>query len=342
MVLQPDETNPRVPMNKKRITSRELAKLAGVSSATISRAFSPDSRIGSATRDRILSVAREHGYQPNAIARSLNNQRSRLVALVVNAIGNPCEAEDLQLLVHRLQDRQLLPILLCCADHEDRLQLIRLASTYQVDHVVVFSDTVSMQDAVDIFHTTRPIIVSSEPLDNADVSHIRIDGSEAADQLIDKIVRDGRRRFGYISGTATSWIDKKRRAWFADALEKRDLAFVAEASGDYSYDAGFKEAVLLLHRAKVDAIICGNDVMAIGAADAARKVLGRRVPEDLAVVGQDGIAMAAWESHDLTTLSQDHVAFVDAIVALIERHEKDADASHSILLECTARWGSTA
>jgi DNA-binding LacI/PurR family transcriptional regulator len=329
-------------MNKKRITSKELAKLAGVSSATISRAFSPDSRIGNATRDRILSVAREHGYQPNAIARSLNNQRSRLVALVVNAIGNPCEAEELQLLVHRLQARQLLPILLCCAGHEDRLQLMRLASTYQVDHVVVFSDTVSMQDAVDIFHTTRPIIVSSEPLPNADVSHIRVDGSEAADQIIDKVVKDGRRRFAYLSGTATSWIDKQRKGWFADALEQRGLAFVAEALGDYSYDSGFKEAVLLLHRAKVDAIVCGNDVMAIGAADAARKVLGRRVPEDLAIIGQDGIAMAVWESHDLTTLRQDHVAFVDSVVELIERHEKDDDASHSILLKCTPRWGSTA
>lgn len=329
-------------MNKKRITSKELAKLAGVSSATISRAFSPDSRIGNATRERILAVAREHGYQPNAIARSLNNQRSRLVALVVNAIGNPCEAEELQLLVHRLQALQLLPIILGCADHEDRLQLMRLASTYQVDHVVVFSDMVSMQDAVEIFHSTRPIIVSCEPLPNVDVSQIRVDGSEAADQIIDKAVRDGRKNFAYLSGRATSWIDKQRRGWFADALGKRGLKFKAEALGDYSYDSGFKEAVLLLHRNDVDAIVCGNDVMAFGAVDAARKILGRRVPEDLAIIGQDGIAMSAWESHNLTTLSLDHVALIESVVELIERHEKDGDASHTITLTCQPRWGATA
>ena len=329
-------------MSKKRITSKELAKLAGVSSATISRAFSPDSRIGAATRDRILAVAREHGYQPNAIARSLNNQRSRLVALVVNAIGNPCEAEELQLLVHRLQARQLVPIILCCADHEDRLQLMRLASTYQVDHVVVFSDMVSMQDAIDIFHATRPIIVSCEPLLNGEVSHIRIDGSAAAATIIDKVVGDGRKRFAYLSGRSSSWIDKQRRSWFSDALAKHGLAFEAQALGDYSYDSGFKEAVLLLHRAKVDAIVCGNDVMAIGAADAARSVIGRRVPEDLAIIGQDGIAMAEWESHNLTTLRLDHVAFIDAVVDLIERHERDTDAAHSITLNGTPRWGNTA
>ncbi|MFC5756042.1 MULTISPECIES: LacI family DNA-binding transcriptional regulator [unclassified Rhizobium] len=328
--------------NRRRITSKELAKLAGVSSATISRAFSPDSRIGSATRDRILAVAREYGYQPNAIARSLNNQRSRLVALVVNAIGNPCEAEEQQLLVHRLQARQLLPILLCCADHSDRLQLMRLASTYQVDHVVIFSDMVSMQDAVDIFHTTRPIIVSFEPLENEDVSNIRIDGALGAGEIIDKIVGDGKKRFAYLSGTKSSWIDKLRRKWFADALARHGLSFEAEAFGDYSYDSGFKEAVLLLHRSKVDAIICGNDVMAIGARDAARRVLGKNTPEDIAIVGQDGIAMAAWDCNDLTTLSLDHVAFMDAVVEVIERHEAGDEGPHSITLACTPRWGSTA
>jgi DNA-binding LacI/PurR family transcriptional regulator len=329
-------------MSRKRITSKELAKLAGVSSATISRAFSPDSRIGGATRDRILAVAREHGYQPNAIARSLNNQRSRLVALVVNAIGNPCEAEEQQLLVHRLQAKQLLPIILCCADHTDRLQLMRLASTYQVDHVVIFSDMVSMKDAVDIFHTTRPIIVSFEPVQSDGVSHIRIDGSAAAAEIIDKIVKDGRKRFAYLSGTSSSWIDKLRRQWFADALAKHGLAFEADAYGDYSYDSGFKEAVLLLHRSKADAIICGNDVMAIGARDAARRVLNRNTPDDLAIVGQDGIAMAAWDCNDLTTLSLDHAAFMDAVVELIDRHDADLKGPHSITLTCKARWGTTA
>ena len=327
-------------MSNRRITSKELAKLAGVSSATISRAFSPDSRIGSATRDRVLAVAREHDYQPNAIARSLNNQRSRLVALVVNAIGNPCEAEELQLLVHRLQARELLPIILCCADYSDRVQLMRLASTYQVDHVVVLSDMVSMQDAVEIFRTARPIIVSFEPIDDANVSSIRIDGSEAAGQIVDKIVGDGRRHFGYLCGTNSSWIDKQRKMVRRCACEARPR-IRGRGHGDYSYDLGFKEAVLLLRRSKVDAIICGNDVMAIGASDAARRVLGRNVPEDIAIVGQDGIAMAAWECNDLTTLSLDHIAYIEAIVQLIEKDETDPGVARTILLNCSVRWGST-
>ena len=81
--------------------------------------------------------------------------------------------------------------------------------------------------------------------------------------------------------------------------------------------------------------------MAIGARDAAVRLLGRQVPGDLAIVGQDGIAMAAWECHDLTTLALDQAAFIDAIVDLIERQATDNIAASTMVMKCTARWGST-
>lgn len=325
----------------KRITSKELAKLAGVSSATISRAFSSDSRISAATRERILSIAQEHDYQPNALARSLNSQRSRLVALVVNSIENPAEAEQLQYLVHRLQERELLPIILCCAGYDDRAQLMRMASAYQVDHVLVFSDMVPYEDALHIFRTARPIIVSNEPLSHCDTSVVRFDGSSAAQQVVDKAVETGKTHFAYLTGRKSSWIDKQRKAWFTDALHKHGLVFEAEGHGDYSYDSGFKEAVVLLRRSKVDAVVCGNDVMAIGVRDAATRVLGKRVPEDVAVIGQDGIAMASWECHDLTTMSLNNVAFVDQIVRLIEQAQIEEVDPETVVLELTVRWGAT-
>ena len=327
---------------RERITSKELAKLLGVSSATISRAFSTNTRISEQTRARVLTMAQQYGYQPNAIARTLNNRRSRLVAVVVNAIANQCEAQQLEVLVRRLQARALVPIILCCGDHTDRLQLMRLASAYQVDHAVIFSDLVSLKDAVQIFRTTRPIIVSDEPIQDTRVSCVRFDGVEAASQIIDKLVGDGRGHFAYLCGRNSSWIDKQRRDWFSSALARHGLTFQAEAHGDYSYDSGFKEASLLLRRSKVDAMVCGNDVMAIGARDAAVRLLGRQVPSDLAIVGQDGIAMAGWECHDLTTLALDQVVFIDAIVELIERHEAGDGAASTTVIKCTARWGSTA
>jgi DNA-binding LacI/PurR family transcriptional regulator len=326
---------------RERITSKELAKLVGVSSATISRAFSTNSRISEETRVRVLAMAQQYGYQPNAIARTLNNRQSRLVAVVVNTIGNQCEAEQLELLVHRLQARALVPIILCCGDNTDRLQLMRLAANYQVDHAVIVSDLVPLKDAAQIFRTTWPIIVSAEPIEDPRVSCVRVDGTEAALQVIDKLVGDGRGHFAYLYGRTSSWIDKQRCKWFSGALARHGLAFEVEGHGDYSYDSGFKEASLILHRSKVDALVCGNDVMAIGARDAATRLLNRHVPADLAIVGQDGISMAGWACHDLTTLALDQIALVDAIIHLMERHETENDASPTIVIKCTARWGST-
>ena len=327
---------------KDRITSKELAKLVGVSSATISRAFSTDARINEKTRARVLAMAQQYGYQPNAIARTLNNRRSHLVAVVLNAIVNQCEAQQLEMLVHQLQARSLVPIILCCGDTTERLQLMRLASTYQVDHAVIFSDLVPLKDAMQIFRTARLIIVSDEPIEDRRVSCVRFDGAEAASQIIGKVVNDGRKRFAYLCGRNSSWIDKQRRDWFGTALCQHGLTFEAEAHGDYSYDSGFKEASLLLRRTKVDALVCGNDVMAIGARDAAVRLLGRKVPENLAIVGQDGIAMASWECHDLTTLALDQEAFIGAIVELIERQDTENDPAPTTVMKCSARWGSTA
>jgi DNA-binding LacI/PurR family transcriptional regulator len=216
-----------------------------------------------------------------------------------------------------------------------------LASTYQVDHAVINSDLVSLKDAVQIFRTTLPIIVSAEPIEDSRVSCLRVDGTEAASEIIDKLVGDGRRHFAYLCGRNSSWIDKRRRDWFNSALARHGLGFEAEGHGDYSYESGFKEASLLLRRSKVDGLVCGNDVMAIGARDSAIRLLDRRVPGDLAIVGQDGISMAAWECHDLTTLALDHVAFIDAIVQLIEKHETGSGAAPTIVIKCRARWGST-
>ena len=227
-------------MNRKRLTSIDLAKLAGVSSATISRAFTPGSRISSATRVRILSLAEEHSYRPNAVARSLNNSRSRLVALVVNAIANPCEAQQLDMLVHRLQRIERMPLVLCCADYGDRTQLMHFASAYQVEHVVLCSDMVSASDAIDIFRSAVPIIASFEPVDDPSLARVRIDGEVASSEVVERLVNGGRRHFAYLSGRDSSWVDKQRRAWFASALARHGLTYDAEAHGDYSYEFGLQ------------------------------------------------------------------------------------------------------
>ena len=325
-------------MRKKSLTSVELAKLAGVSSATISRAFSADSSMKPATRARIRALADEHGFRPNSMARSLNNNQSRLVALVYNTVANPAEGEGLDELIHLLQARERMPLVLCCANHDDRGLLMRIASTYQVDHVVLHSDAVSIDDAVGIFRTAIPIIASSEPLEGRDLFEVRLDAAAATRQVVDRLVKQGRNRFVYLSGRASSHIDKRRQNWFSQALQQHGLSFQVVEHGDYSYESGFKESVLLLRRMRPDVLVCANDLMAIGGKDAAA-VLGLRVPLDLAIVGHDGVALAAWESHSITTIMAPPGLVSGALAEQIEL-PRGARTDRRII-ECIVRWGTS-
>lgn len=116
----------------------------------------------------------------------------------------------------------------CCANHTDRLQLMRLASTYQVDDAVIVSDLIPLKDAVQIFRTNRPIIVSAEPIEGARVSCPRGDGAEAASQIVDKLASNGRKHFAYLYGRESSWIHKLRKKWSNTAPARHGLTFEAE------------------------------------------------------------------------------------------------------------------
>lgn len=327
-------------MRPKRMTSKGLASLAGVSTATVSRAFSDDSSINSGTRTRILELAREHKYQPNAIARSLNKSQTGLVSIVVNAIGNPNEAELLEELVPRLQKIHKVPLLVSCSSAEDRHRLVQIASTYQVDHAVVFSDLISLESAQSIFYNIQPIISTSEPVLNPDIWSIQLDGTNAAQTIVNRLVGKGRHRFGYLHGRTTSWIDKQRQGWFASALAEKGLSFMGGATGDYTYESGYKEAVMLLRRHQLDTVICGNDEMAIGVMDAARNTLGLRVPEDIAIVGNDGLDLARWECHDLTTIKCDVKEVAEKVIEMILMQSR-GESPMSYRQDASVVWGAT-
>jgi DNA-binding LacI/PurR family transcriptional regulator len=303
-------------LRRKGLTSLELAKMAGVSSATVSRAFTTESRIKPETRRRILELAETHGFRPNAMARSLNNRESRLVALVVNTVANPAEGEELNHLIHRLQDSERMPLVLCCGAHEDRMQLMRFASAYQVEHVILFSDMVSIDDALNIFRTSTLIVASEEPLSGRQLDAVSADSGNAAEEIVDHLVAQGRRRFAYLSGRYSSYIDKRRMRWFSEALKKNGLSIEFAAHGDYSYESGYKEAALFLRRAQPDVVICANDLMAVGVKDAAQ-LLGLRVPGDLAIVGHDDVGLAGWDCHSITSIAlvrdERSQAFIDLI-----------------------------
>ena len=332
-----------IPVTKKRITSVQLAKLAGVSHATVSRAFNAQDKVREATRDKILRLARKHGYSPNAIAASLNRSRTQLVAIVVNAIGNLCESEQLDLLLEELQRIGLMPLLLSCDRHEDIGTLMRLASSYRVDYAVVFSDLLSAEDADNIFGPAKTILVTAMPEPVTNMPTVLIDAEAATLEAVEHLVESGRRSFCYLSGRRSSCIDRLRFQTFARALARHDLRFIVQGQGNFDYDSGFKEASMLLSQnPTLDAVIAANDAMAIGIRDAAVTLHHRNVPEDLAVIGHDGVRAAFWACNNLSTIALDHREYAHAIINKIQQIESnDPSANKATVLPCRFRRGGT-
>ncbi|GAC07293.1 LacI family DNA-binding transcriptional regulator [Paraglaciecola chathamensis] len=334
-------------MSNGKMTSVKLAKLAGVSHATVSRVFNNSTKVTEKTRDKILQLASEYGYRPNAIATSLNRSQSGLVAIIVNDTSDLWECEQLSLLTNDLLNVGLMPLVLNCSQQNDKLSIMNMASSYQVDFTIIFSEIVAFEEVCNIFKYSKTIVIANEEQAHHGHASIIMDPSSAIREAIDFMVASGRRHFFYLSGRITSWIDKQRRASYVDNLNRHGLKLIGEAQGNYKYDSGVKEALMILKKPiKVDAIIAGNDVMACGVKDAAERLLGLNVPQDLAILGYDGIELAHWDSFDLSTITVEQQALSNAIIAQIEYfrtyiHSQEQNRPEPITVTSAFRKGKT-
>ncbi|GAB0117748.1 LacI family DNA-binding transcriptional regulator [Acidisoma sp. 7E03] len=297
------------------VTARELARHLGVSQSMISRAFSPNASIAPAMREKVMEAALALGYQPNVIARSLSTRRSNIVGIVMASMTNPFYPELLEQLTRALQEVGLQTLLFHAPPGEDVDSQLPLLLQYQVDAVIIASATISSAMARDWTATGRPAILFNRTIPGADVTTVSCDNLAGGRAVADHLVGLGRRRIAYVAGRADTSTNAEREEGFVERLRELGCPLHARAGGrDYGYEEGYR-ATLDLADAQPDAIFYANDITALGGMDALRQALSLRIPEDVAVVGFDDIAMAAWPSYGLTTVRQPIQAMIEATVA---------------------------
>ena len=310
-----------------KITSHEIAQKVGVSRATVSRAFNPQSIINEATRSKVLDMAKKFKYRPNAIARSLVTKQSHLIAVVVNNLCNLYEAELIDLYTKHLQNKGLHPIIVSVDNMQNKLANLVSISAYQVDAVVVFADNVTPQIAKQCFYVNSPIMVDSVGISDNDleVDQIILQDDLAFEELVKLLISTGSNGIAYLNGNP-SQPNTMRRAKLVEILKKHKMRFKAEGNGDFTYDSGYRETLMLLRGSHgIDTIICANDEMALGAIDAIRYTLKLRIPQDINIVGFDDIRMAAWPNYDLTTIQTPTEELVNMIDSLVTNRIKTPD-----------------
>lgn len=308
-----------------RPSAFDIARAAGVSQSAVSRAFTPGASISPDTRDRILGVARELGYQPRG--RAFSGQPPE-VAIVMADITNPYFPPVLDALMLRLRECGLAYRLHCVPRGADIDGVIPDLFRQRPAGVLFSSATLSPALAKICRDRHVPIVLINRSVQRFDVSMVACDNYGGGRQVADLLVRSGRKRIAFMAGREEIASSGDRERGLRDGLKAADLPLFAMANGGFVYEKAFEATrTLLAAKERPDAIFCANDLMALAAIDMIVRQSALRIPEDIAVVGFDDIAMASWPAYQLTTIRQRIPTIVEEAVDLLQRLIADPRAA---------------
>ncbi|MCG7519995.1 LacI family DNA-binding transcriptional regulator [Ruegeria sp. Ofav3-42] len=322
----------RTAQRPRRVTAQTVAEAAGVSRSAVSRAFTPGAYLDAGKRKKIHEIAASMGYQPNALAAGLKDGRSHLVAVFVGNMRSAYDTEFVMVLVGRLNALNKWPILIDGGDGSTK-QAIQQVLRYPLDALILRGGSMQNELVTQSSKIGIPMISSGRIVEAKGVDNVCCRNAKGTRLAAEVLVDAGRRRFGYIGGPEQFSSSADRRQGVVDVLTHAGLPLIAEATGEFTVEAGFRAATTLLQENTLDALVCANDATAIGALTAARE-LGVAVPGALSIVGFDDIDMARWPTFDLSTVCNPIYETVERVIWLLERRlANPAKPSETILID---------
>jgi LacI family transcriptional regulator len=327
----------------KKVNIKDIAKLANVSHTTVSRALNNKSRIRKDTRDKILTIAKNLGYRPNFVARSLVMKRTKTLGLVITNIANPFYTELAQG-IEKTATKLGYSIILCStqSDISTERQYIEMLRSKGVDGIVFSSAHREDPNIVDLAEEEFPIILVNRrtyhPVVKEKVDYVGVNNILGGFLAVEHLIRLGHHRIGMVGGSTESSVGLERLEGGKKAL----LTYGLEQNNDYFLEGNFlkrsgyqrgKEFVKMT--AMPTAIFAANDYMALGVYQALLEE-GLRVPEDVALIGFNDIEFSSMKGIELSTIGQKKFEMgaiaVEMLVGKIEKRE-DKFSGREIFLE---------
>jgi LacI family transcriptional regulator len=308
-----------------RPTSHDVAQLVGVSQPTVSRALRDDTQVSEETRRRVRAAAEQLGYVPSRRGRSLSTLSTGHVALVVGAVGNPFYTEAIEHLHARLAAIGHRVVVLTDEPYPTPAHDELLDGS--IDGAILATATLDSALPRDLAARGLPIVLFNRTTDDAAVDVCVSENERGAALAAGELARLGHRRVGAILGPRDTSTGRDREAGFRAALDAAGLGLpdARLRRGPFAVATGAQAlAELMDGRHPPTAIFCANDVIAIGALNAAHR-LGVAVPDDLTIVGFDDIGMASWDLFALTTVRQDLATMADATVRMLADRIRDPE-----------------
>ncbi|MFI8907205.1 LacI family DNA-binding transcriptional regulator [Streptomyces albidoflavus] len=287
------------------ITSHDVARLAGVSQPTVSRALRDDSRVSAATREKVRRAAEALQYVPSEAGRTLSTRSTRRIGVIVTDLTNPFYPHVVAPLHDELRGLGYRMMLL--TERSDEAVAGETLLDQSLDGVVLATATTDSRLPAQLDRRGMPYVFLNRDT-GAPGEYASVVDNEGGGRLVAELLTGlGHRRVAGVFGSANTTTGREREQGFRLALADAGIALPESrvVRGPFEYATGYGALPRLLGAAEPPtAVFCGNDVVAIGVLNAALAA-GLRVPGDLTVVGFDDLPMAAWEAFRLTTVRHD-------------------------------------
>ncbi len=315
---------------------RDVAKAAGVSVATISRVLNHPDTVSEETKKHVQEVMESLNYKPNSLARGLALNRSHTIALIVSDILNP-KYMEIAKGVEDVAHSKGYNILLCNTEGslEKEKEYIEIMSNRMVDGIILSNTRIDSKEIYNITQKKIPVVSIGKTV--KDLFNVYIDDEEGAYEATKHLIDIGYKDIGFISGPMNQNENKEKKKGYEKAIAEAELKIVKGyiQEGESNLNGGYITAKRLIKKhPNIRAIFIANDLMAISALDAIKSE-GLRIPEDIAIVGFDNIAMSALVEPKLTTISQPiyKMGLMASRMLLEQIETPEEDSPQQILLQ---------
>jgi len=314
--------------SKTTVTSKDVAKLAGVSQSTVSRVFVPGSSVSEKTKLKVFEAAKALNYRPNAFARSLTTNESKLIGLVFPDADYPIHMKTLQLISTELQKQGYSAVLIPWQVDANNNHSIPNIFQYRVDGVIAASATFNKSLYEECEEFDIPIVQYARVVEGTKSSHVVSDNYAAGQVAAQYFHNVGVKSAIYLTGNVPTYTNGEREAGFCSEFEDLTGKQARVIEADYDYlDALDTIRAMFSESSKPEAIFCATDNLAMAVMDIARLEFNLRIPEDLQVIGFDDIPQTQWLNYQLTTFKQDFKRLARESVKIVVSQIQDQDTS---------------
>lgn len=319
-------------------TIRDVAKLAGVSVATVSRVLNKNGYVNKETEQKVMKAIEQLHYQPNAVARGLAGKQTGTIALILPDISNPFFPEIARG-VEDVAQRHGYTVILCNSDdqgHKERSYIEVLKKKY-IDGIIFASNTLGEDDLEKMRRNDIPLVVLDRAPNSQLCSVVRSQNFEGAKLAVQHLLDTGCKKIAHIYGPQEFVTAKKRMAGYEESVMHFPWYTPSlMVPGHFRVDGGLQAVKELMARhPDVDGIFAGNDLMAIGALKGLHQ-MGIKVPHDVALIGFDGIGLTQITEPELSTVAQPiYEMGTLAAKVLIEKIETGLDEDRLYELDVT-------